>query len=122
MTRHITSGKFDIDQVQAGFVSINNVAKNCTDQPLKGWQLVRSINDGQESVFQFPNTYVLLPKTRVRVYSNKAENLGTGTSTNTRLIASSIATWTGTNEGDNVKILLVDEKGVNRAQYSETWQ
>lgn len=119
---NIILGKFDIDQVQAGFISINNSATNCVDQPLKGWSLVRSINDGPENVFQFPDSYILRAKTRVRVYSNKAENIGNNGLAQGRQIATSIPSWTGTSQGDNVKIILLDEKGVNRAQYSETWQ
>jgi hypothetical protein len=122
LTCNIVLGKFDIDQVQAGFISINNAATHCVDQPLKGWTLVRSINNGQESTFQFPDTYVLKARTRVRVYSNKAENAGNSTLVQGRLIASSIPAWASTGQGDNVKILLLDEKGINRAQYSETWQ
>ncbi|CAF0915057.1 unnamed protein product [Rotaria sp. Silwood1] len=115
------TGKFDIDQVQPGFISINNASTNCVDQPLKGWTLVRSINDGPESVFQFPDSCVLKARTRVRVYSNKAENMGNST-LHGRLIATSIPAWASTVQGDNVKIVLLDEKGINRAQYSETWQ
>lgn len=115
-------GKFDIDQVQAGFISINNAATDCLDQPLKGWKLVRTLNDGEESTFQFPDAYVLKAKTRVRVYSNKADNAGNTSAVQGRLIASSIPAWASTNQGDNVKILLLDDKGINRAQYSETWQ
>jgi len=113
------TGKFDIDQVQAGFISINNASTNCVDQPLKGWTLVRSLNEGQENIFQFPDTYVLKARTRVRVYSNKVEN---SSSVQGRLIATSIPAWASTGQGDNVKILLFDEKGINRAQYCETWQ
>ncbi len=122
LTCNIILGKFDIDQVTAGFISINNAATNCVDQPLKGWSLARSLNDAQESVYQFPDTYVLKAKTRVRVYSNKAENSGNNLSIQGRLIASSIPAWASTNQGDNVKILLLDEKGINKAKYSETWQ
>jgi len=122
LTCHIILGKFDIDQVQAGFISINNASTNCIDQPLKGWTLVRSLNDGQENIYQFPDTYVLKARTRVRVYSNKAENSGNSSSIQGRLIASSIPAWASTVQGDNVKILLLDEKGINKAQYSETWQ
>ncbi|CAF3393189.1 unnamed protein product [Rotaria sp. Silwood1] len=118
---NIILGKFDIDQVQPGFISINNASTNCVDQPLKGWTLVRSINDGPESVFQFPDSYVLRARTRVRVYSNKAENMGNST-LHGRLTATSIPAWASTVQGDNVKIVLLDEKGINRAQYSETWQ
>ncbi|CAF3394294.1 unnamed protein product [Rotaria sp. Silwood1] len=118
---NIILGKFDIDQVQPGFISINNASTNCVDQPLKGWTLVRSINDGPESVFQFPDSCVLKARTRVRVYSNKAENMGNST-LHGRLIATSIPAWASTVQGDNVKIVLLDEKGINRAQYSETWQ
>jgi hypothetical protein len=119
---NVILGKFDIDQVTAGFISINNAATNCVDQPLKGWTLARSLNEGQESIYQFPDTYVLKAKTRVRVYSNKVENSGNSSSIQGRLIASSIPAWASTGQGDNVKILLLDEKGINRAQYSETWQ
>jgi hypothetical protein len=122
LTCNIILGKFDIDQVTAGFISINNAATNCVDQPLKGWSLARSLNDAQESIYQFPDTYVLKAKTRVRVYSNKADNSGNSLSIQGRLIASSIPAWASTGQGDNVKILLLDEKGINRAQYSETWQ
>jgi cell division protein FtsL len=115
---HIILGKFDIDQVQAGFISINNAATNCVDQSLKGWTLVRTLNDEQENTFQFPDTYVLKARTRVRVYSNKADN----SSIQGRLVASSIPAWASTGQGDNVKILLRDDKGIERAQYSETWQ
>ncbi|CAF0797371.1 unnamed protein product [Rotaria sordida] len=118
---NIILGKFDIDQVQAGFISINNASTNCADQPLKGWTLVRSINNGPESVYQFPDSYILRARTRVRVYSNKAENIGNST-IHGRLIASSIPAWASAVQGDNVTILLLDEKGINRAQYSETWQ
>jgi hypothetical protein len=119
---HIILGKFDIDQVQAGFISINNAATNCVDQPLKGWTLVRTLNDEQENTFQFPDTYTLKARTRVRVYSNKVENAGNSSSIQSRLIASSIPAWASTGQGDNVKISLLDDKGINRAQYSETWQ
>jgi hypothetical protein len=115
-------GQFDIDQVQAGFISINNAATNCVDQPLKGWTLLRSVNDGEENNFQFPDHYVLKARTRVRVYSNKLENAGNSSSNAGRLIASSIPAWASTGQGDNVKIVLLDEKGTNRAQYTETWQ
>ncbi|CAF1020445.1 unnamed protein product [Rotaria sordida] len=118
---NIILGKFDIDQVQAGFISINNASTDCADQPLKGWTLVRSINNGPESVYQFPDSYILRARTRVRVYSNKAENIGNST-IHGRLIASSIPAWASAVQGDNVNILLLDEKGINRAQYSETWQ
>jgi hypothetical protein len=64
----------------------------------------------------------LKARTRVRVYSNKAENQGNTSVIPSRLIASSIPAWASTGQGDNVKILLLDEKGINRAQYSETWQ
>ncbi|CAF4161599.1 unnamed protein product, partial [Rotaria magnacalcarata] len=114
--------RFDIDQVQAGFISINNAATHCVDQLLKGWTLVHTINNGPECIFQFSDTYVLRARTRVRVYSNKAENIGNSAVASTRLIASSIPVWTSTNQGDNVKIVLLDDKGINRAQYSETWQ
>ena len=115
---HIILGKFDIDQVQAGFISINNAATNCVDQSLKGWTLVRTLNDEQGNTFQFPDSYVLKARTRVRVYSNKAEN----SSVQGRTVASSIPAWASTSQGDNVKILLLDDKGIERAQYSETWQ
>jgi hypothetical protein len=120
LTCNIILGKFDIDQVQAGFISINNASATCVDQPLKDWTLVRSVNDGQESIFQFPESYVLKARTRVRVYSNKVENAGNNPTG--RFIATSIPAWASTGQGENVKILLLDEKGVNRAQYSETWQ
>ena len=120
LTCNIILGKFDIDQVQAGFISINNASANCVDQPLKDWTLVRSVNDGQETIFQFPENYVLKARTRVRVYSNKVENAGNNSTG--RLIATSISAWASTGQGENVKILLLDEKGINRAQYSETWQ
>ncbi|UJR36659.1 hypothetical protein I4U23_029376 [Adineta vaga] len=116
------TGKFDIDQVQAGFISINNAATNCVDQPLKGWTLVRNVNDGEEFTFQFPDTYVLKARTRVRVYSNKVENSGNSVLSHGRLVASAIPAWASTGQGENVKIVLLDEKGINRAQYSETWQ
>ncbi|CAM4825788.1 unnamed protein product [Rotaria magnacalcarata] len=119
---NIILGRFDIDQVQAGFISINNAATHCVDQLLKGWTLVHTINNGPECIFQFSDTYVLRARTRVRVYSNKAENIGNSAVASTRLIASSIPVWTSTNQGDNVKIVLLDDKGINRAQYSETWQ
>jgi myosin heavy subunit len=122
LTCNIILGKFDIDQVQAGFISINNAATHCVDQPLKGWTLVRSLNDAQESIFQFPDTYILKARTRVRVYSNKADNTGNSAVLQGRLVASSIPAWASTGQGDNVKILLLDEKGINKAQYSETWQ
>ncbi|CAF4133622.1 unnamed protein product [Rotaria socialis] len=119
---NIILGKFDIDQVQAGFISINNAATHCVDQPLKGWTLVHTINNGPECCFQFADTYVLRARTRVRVYSNKVENIGNSAVANARLVAPSISAWTNTNQGDNVKIVLLDDKGINRAQYSETWQ
>ena len=112
-------GKFDIDQVQVGFISINNAAKDCIDQPLKGWTLVRTLNNEEEQIFQFPETYILKAKTRVRVYSNKSENNST---IQGRLTASTIPGWASTGQGDNVKIVLLDEKGINRAEYCETWQ
>lgn len=112
-------GKFDIDQVQVGFISINNAAKDCIDQPLKGWTLVRTLNNDDEQKFQFPETYILKAKTRVRVYSNKTEN---NSSIQGRLIASNISAWASAGQGDNVKIILLDEKGINRAEYCETWQ
>lgn len=113
------TGKFDIDQVQAGFISINNAATNCVDQPLKGWTLTRVVNDGEELSYQFPENYVLKARTRVRVYSNKVDQNG---GTSGRLVASAIPAWASTGQGENVKILLLDEKGINRAQYTETWQ
>jgi len=113
------TGKFDIDQVQAGFISINNAANNCVDQPLKGWTLTRVVNDGEEFSYQFPENYVLKARTRVRVYSNKVDQTG---GSNGRLVASAIPAWASTGQGENVKILLLDEKGINRAQYTETWQ
>ncbi|CAF1030748.1 unnamed protein product [Adineta ricciae] len=116
---NIILGKFDIDQVQAGFISINNAATNCVDQPLKGWTLVRSVNDADECTFQFPDSYVLKARTRVRVYSNKVDNNGNSTS---RLVASAIPAWASTGQGENVKIILRDEKDINRAQYTEIWQ
>ena len=119
---HLILGKFDLDQVQAGFVSINNASENCVDQSLKGWSLVRTINDGEESTYQFPDSYVLKARTRVRVYSNKVENAGGSSVANSRLIASAVPSWTSTGQNDNVKILLVDEKGNTRATYTETWQ
>lgn len=56
------------------------------------------------------------------MYSSKAEGQGNNSSIQGRLIASSIPAWASTGQGDNVKILLLDEKGINKAQYSETWQ
>lgn len=112
-------GKFDIDQVQVGFISINNAAKDCIDQSLKGWKLIRTLNNEDEQTFQFPESYILKAKTRVRVYSNKSENTS---SIPGRLIASTISAWASTGQGDNVKIVLVDDKGINRAEYCETWQ
>ena len=117
--RLVLLGKFDIDQVQAGFISINNAANNCVDQLLKGWTLTRVVNDGEEFSYQFPENYVLKARTRVRVYSNKVDQTG---GSNGRLVASAIPAWASTGQGENVKILLLDEKGINRAQYTETWQ
>ncbi|CAF3994308.1 unnamed protein product [Adineta steineri] len=122
LTCNIILGKFDIDQVQAGFISINNAATNCVDQPLKGWTIVRTVNDGEENTFQFPDSYVLKARTRVRVYSNKVENAGSSAIVTGRLTATSISAWASTGQGDNVKISLLDDKGINRAEYSETWQ
>ena len=119
---HRILGKFDLDQVQAGFVSINNASENCVDQSLKGWTLVRTINDGEEVAYQFPDSYVLKAKTRVRVYSNRVENSSGSSVANTRLIATSIPTWTSAGQTDNVKILLLDDKGNTRATYTEMWQ
>lgn len=116
------TGKFDIDQVQAGFISINNAANNCVDQPLKGWSLSRSINEQQETTFQFPDAYILKARTRVRVYSNKAVDTGNSSTVQGRLVATAIPAWASTGQGENVKIILFDEKGINRAQYTETWQ
>lgn len=119
---NVILGQFDIDQVQAGFISINNAATNCADQSLKGWTLVHTINKEPQNVYQFPDGYVLRARTRVRVYSNKVENMGKNNANNSRLFAASIPVWTSSNKGDDVKILLIDDKGVTRAQYSETWQ
>jgi len=116
------TGKFDIDQVQAGFISINNAATNCIDQPLKGWSISRSVNEQQEHTFQFPDTYILKARTRVRVYSNKAVDTGNSSAIQGRLVATAIPAWASTGQGENVKIILFDEKGINRAQYTETWQ
>ena len=116
---HLFLGKFDIDQVQAGFISINNAATNCVDQSLKGWTLIRTVNDGEEMSYQFPDNCLLKARTRVRIYSNKVDQTG---GTNGRLVASTIPAWASTGQGENVKILLLDEKGINRAQYTETWQ
>lgn len=122
LTCNTVLGKFDIDQVQAGFISINNAANNCVDQPLKGWSLSRSINEQQETTFQFPDAYILKARTRVRVYSNKAVDTGNSSTVQGRLVATAIPAWASTGQGENVKIILFDEKGINRAQYTETWQ
>lgn len=116
---YLLLGKFDIDQVQAGFISINNAATNCADQPLKGWTLVRTVNDGDETTYQFPDNYILKARTRVRVYSNKVDQTS---GNNGRFVASAVPAWASTGQGENVKILLLDDKGINRAQYTETWQ
>jgi len=122
LTCNTVLGKFDIDQVQAGFISINNAATNCIDQPLKGWSISRSVNEQQEHTFQFPDTYILKARTRVRVYSNKAVDTGNSSAIQGRLVATAIPAWASTGQGENVKIILFDEKGINRAQYTETWQ
>ena len=122
LTCSLVSGNFDIDQVQAGFISINNASTNCVDQPLKGWTIVRTVNDEQETSYQFPDSYTLKARTRVRVYSNKVENSGSSTVANSRMIATSVPAWASSGQGDNVKITLLDDKGINRAQYSEAWQ
>lgn len=115
------TGVFDIDQVQVGFISINNAATNCVDQPLKGWTLVRTVNDTDVTVFQFPDNYVLKARTRVRVYSNKIDNSGTSNTVQGRIIAKAVPAWASLTPGENIKIELFSEDGTNRAQYLETW-
>lgn len=122
MIHSILSGEYDFDQVQVGFVSIHNAATNCVDQPLKGWTLVRTVNEGDETRFQFPDDCTLKAQTRVRVYFNKMNGSGSSGGVKGRLIASAVPAWASMGYGENVLIVLLDEKGINRAQYSESWQ
>ncbi|CAF1027498.1 unnamed protein product [Rotaria sordida] len=112
-------GAITIDQVdpQGNFIVIENAGSTGKDQDLNGWTLRRRVDNNNETVYKFPDHFVLKSRSRVRILSRTASK----SSTNERevLVADGIQNW-GT--GTNMVTRLVDNNGEEKALFNQRFQ